>query len=312
MVPTTLLVLAAAAVGVDTGWTKLDSGGYEYIIQISPEQLESLRAGGEFGSDLPAGTGAIRSYKILVGSGPLLNQGVPLPPEAQVSYKPPVNTPKAGAKDADKGKVEANKAQTGQWRGGATTDPGREPPAQESATASRQVDSEFKLNTPKTLSERDRVHSPINAIPEAGAGSDEGDDDQSKAGNASRASKASADEPEDVGANAPETEAVEPTDKASLKFWNVFLTVLTIMLGSLIGWFGFLAWDFRNRYLELLHDLDTQSNPVEAPAERYETEHEEEEEETDDRESRRPQRSAMAYVGRKSSRHQDEDSYEEE
>lgn len=311
MVPTTLLVLAAAAVGVDTGWTKLDSGGYEYIIQISPDQLESLRSGGEFGSDLPSGTGAIRSYKILVGSGPLLNQGVPLPPEAQVNYKPPVNAPKTGANDSDKSKIEAGKAQTGEWRGPSSA-AGRERPGENPADASKQVNDEFTLRTPKALADRERQQTPINAIPAATDSGETADADQVKTGKARADTDAGADEADEVGANPPETEAVEPADKASLKFWNVFLTVLTIMLGSLIGWFGFLAWDFRNRYLELLHDLDTQSNPVEAPAERYEAEREEEEEESDVRDSRRPQRSAMAYVGRKSSRHQDEDSYEEE
>ena len=39
----TLLLVAATLFGVDVGWQKREDGGYEYIIQIEPEMLESLK-----------------------------------------------------------------------------------------------------------------------------------------------------------------------------------------------------------------------------------------------------------------------------
>jgi hypothetical protein len=37
--------IAAAALGIDVGWQPLPEGGMEYIIQIAPQTLETLKAG---------------------------------------------------------------------------------------------------------------------------------------------------------------------------------------------------------------------------------------------------------------------------
>jgi hypothetical protein len=337
MVPTTLYFLAAAAVGVDTGWQPLDSGGYEYIIQISPEQLESLRNGGEFASDLPSDSGAIRSYKIVVGRGPVVNQGVPLPPEARVALKPaatetpPVQAPPAGdtgpeLNGADgtreEKKVTAEKAQTGNRETPPRTPPNWRGAAEQSIDDAKKTlekaseDEESMLPTPPALS-GPRRNKPIGVFgseTDGAEGALRQDDEESPevSDREAKSSDETTDDAEVEGASAPETESTEPAD-SSLKFWNTFLTVLTIGLGSLIGWLGFLAWDFRNRYIELLHDLDTQAAPVEEPTERYESarEREVEDDERDEHESRRPSRSDMAYVGRKVQRHRDDDAYEE-
>ena len=63
-----VLLVAMAATGVDVGWQPLDEGGFEYIIQIEPEMLESLLAGQAIQSDLPPFLQDVRTYRIVVGN----------------------------------------------------------------------------------------------------------------------------------------------------------------------------------------------------------------------------------------------------
>lgn len=77
-----IVCLSAAVLGVDYGWQPVAGGGIEYIIQIEPELLDSLKAGHDLFSDLPAAARNIRSYRITVGSGRLPHHGEPLPPPA--------------------------------------------------------------------------------------------------------------------------------------------------------------------------------------------------------------------------------------
>jgi hypothetical protein len=67
------LILWAAVVGVDVGWQPVSGGGYEYIIQIEPEMLESLREGQEIESDIP---------HFLQDSDPAEGAEQPSPPES--------------------------------------------------------------------------------------------------------------------------------------------------------------------------------------------------------------------------------------
>jgi len=62
-----VLFVATAALGIDVGWQRLPEGGMQYIIQIEPQALESLRSGAEFGSDIPPKAGEIRSFRIFMG-----------------------------------------------------------------------------------------------------------------------------------------------------------------------------------------------------------------------------------------------------
>jgi len=71
------------------GWQQLDDGGYEYIIQIEPEMLDSLRAGRNILSDLPPALQNIRRYRITVGNEPLPHEGIP--PEL-IAGPPPAGT----------------------------------------------------------------------------------------------------------------------------------------------------------------------------------------------------------------------------
>ncbi len=75
----TLLLLGVVAVGVDVGWRELPDGGLEYIIQIDPSQLDSLRDGVPVLSSVPPGA-RVRSYRIVVGTDALPREGDLLAP----------------------------------------------------------------------------------------------------------------------------------------------------------------------------------------------------------------------------------------
>ena len=82
-----LVCLSAAALGVDYGWQPIAGGGIEYVIQIEPQMLESLKQGEGVSSALPPGAKDIRRYRIMVGDGRLPHHGEPLPVED--GEKPP-------------------------------------------------------------------------------------------------------------------------------------------------------------------------------------------------------------------------------
>ncbi len=82
------MLAAAAALGVDVGWRPLDDGGFEYIIQIEPELLDSLRDGQDILSQLPPGLLDVRRYRITVGTGPVPRIGEPEKPEASQAETP--------------------------------------------------------------------------------------------------------------------------------------------------------------------------------------------------------------------------------
>lgn len=72
-----LLLVAAAATGVDVGWQPLAGGGYEYIIQIEPQALAAMEQGRDLVSDLPPQLRDVRRYRITVGTGPVPRIGTP-------------------------------------------------------------------------------------------------------------------------------------------------------------------------------------------------------------------------------------------
>src|SRR5487761_1554116 len=76
--------LSAAVMGVDYGWQPVAGGGIEYIIQIEPELLDSLKSGHDIFSDLPTSVRNVRSYRITVGAGRLPHHGEPPPSSAVV------------------------------------------------------------------------------------------------------------------------------------------------------------------------------------------------------------------------------------
>ncbi len=74
-----VMLMATATVGIDYGWQPIAGGGFEYIIQIEPEMLDSLKKGTPIFSQLPPDYRGIRGYRITVGNGPVPNQGKPPP-----------------------------------------------------------------------------------------------------------------------------------------------------------------------------------------------------------------------------------------
>ena len=86
-----LPLLSLAVLGVDTGWTSLEGGGHEYIIQIEPELLKLMQQGKVVASDIPPELRGARRYRIVVGDGPLPGQGTA--PPRQPPEKPPAVSP---------------------------------------------------------------------------------------------------------------------------------------------------------------------------------------------------------------------------
>ena len=82
-----ILLLASVTVGVDVGWQPLAGGGFEYIIQIEPETLESLKAGNDIISEIPPELVGVRRYRITVGTGPVPRIGTP-PEVASGQFRP--------------------------------------------------------------------------------------------------------------------------------------------------------------------------------------------------------------------------------
>jgi hypothetical protein len=74
-----LFCLSAAAMGVDYGWQPVAGGGIEYIIQVDPALLDSLKAGHDLFSDLPSSVSNVRRYRITVGNERLPHHGEPPP-----------------------------------------------------------------------------------------------------------------------------------------------------------------------------------------------------------------------------------------
>jgi len=112
-----LLILTAATVlGIDVGWKNRPEGGIEYLIQIEPGTLDSLKAGVPIESDIPPQVKDVRSFRITSGKGSL-------PQES-----PRVSTPNAGS-------VAGAKPPTDPFAGARMTTPGL-PPAPVSSGAS--------------------------------------------------------------------------------------------------------------------------------------------------------------------------------
>jgi len=84
-----LACLAAAVLGIETGWRPLSDGGMEYIIQLDEQTLAALRAGQAIQSDIPPEAGIVRSYRIVVGEGKLPRVESPQTARPHASDKPP-------------------------------------------------------------------------------------------------------------------------------------------------------------------------------------------------------------------------------
>jgi hypothetical protein len=73
------VLVALAAVGVDYGWQPGADGQLEYIVQIEPSLLDSLRSGKEIASEIHPDARGVRRFRIRVGTGTLPRIGVLAP-----------------------------------------------------------------------------------------------------------------------------------------------------------------------------------------------------------------------------------------
>lgn len=93
-----LAIVAMSVVSIDVGWQPLPDGGFEYIIQIEPEVLETMKAGQDISSQLPPSLRGVRNYRITVGNAPLPHEGEPPPaPPAE----PPAAAPRSAVRPGD-------------------------------------------------------------------------------------------------------------------------------------------------------------------------------------------------------------------
>jgi len=97
-----LALVAASVIGIDVGWEELPDGGFEYIIQIEPQTLESMQKGQDITSQMPPSVQGMRGYRITVGNAQLPHQGEPPPtgpspaaPAQSESPAPASDTPPA-------------------------------------------------------------------------------------------------------------------------------------------------------------------------------------------------------------------------
>lgn len=93
-----LAIVAMSVVGIDVGWQPLPGGGFEYIIQIEPEMLETMKGGQDIASQLPPALRGVRNYRITVGNGPLPHEGEPPP---ALPANPPAAAPRSAIRPGD-------------------------------------------------------------------------------------------------------------------------------------------------------------------------------------------------------------------
>jgi hypothetical protein len=83
-----ILLLAASAVGITTGWEPLPGGGMKYIIQLEPEALEAHKTGEDLESDIDSRIHDIRSVSIRLGTGEVRRV---YPPPGKDEQKPEIS-----------------------------------------------------------------------------------------------------------------------------------------------------------------------------------------------------------------------------
>jgi len=90
---TVILGVALGIVGWTAGWQPVKSGGMEYIIQIHPQEVETILREGSIESDVPASLKDIRRYRIVFGTE--------TPPRITPPEKPPAPAAAPGGQAAE-------------------------------------------------------------------------------------------------------------------------------------------------------------------------------------------------------------------
>lgn len=82
--------LVAATLGIEVGWQRTPEGGMEYIIQLDPQTLDSLKSGQTFESDVPPAAGNFRSFRIVLGNEKLPRETPPADPPHMLRPDPDI------------------------------------------------------------------------------------------------------------------------------------------------------------------------------------------------------------------------------
>ncbi len=81
------LLLGGLLLGADVGWQPLPDGeGMEYLIQLSPQDIEAMKLGEAWMTDIPASVRNVRAYRITIGNERLqrIAPAPALPPEDEL------------------------------------------------------------------------------------------------------------------------------------------------------------------------------------------------------------------------------------
>lgn len=83
------VLLSVAVIGVDYGWQPSPDGHLEYIIQIEPGLVETMKAGSEIVSEIHPDARGVRRFRIRIGTGPLPRRGGVAPATPGQGIAPP-------------------------------------------------------------------------------------------------------------------------------------------------------------------------------------------------------------------------------
>jgi len=252
------ILVALSATGIEVGWQPLDSGGFEYTIQIEPELADTFVHGDhEIVSSVPSQID-VRQYRIVVGRGKLPRveaaagqarvRAAPqtrpaadaAPIEPQLVEEPPsraqVALPAAGAAPTEDNSLRDLPPPP-------TADP--EPPMEDLPRAT--VDADPPRDLPSNLRESiARPREPAESPP---------------APSAEVAPKLLTSRPEDTAlatqANRLQTENKRGGAAEPARPWTAFVVALVLLCCSLgaNAYLGWIAWEARSRYRQALSRL---------------------------------------------------------
>ncbi len=259
-----IVVLAATALGVEAGWTPLPDGGHQYTIQIEPALVSQLRDGNDLISEVPPHVD-VRRFRITVGSGAVARIDGPQPDNV-AQPAPPADAPEEPAVEPPAENFFAGPP--------ADNDPlGETPPADPfdnalTVPAMPDETTEQPDTVPPEATASPAADTPSDAMP-ANFDADGADaqplavaepaSDPVEASTPPRGGddSAGASEPSDAKGQAHSAEKprlegdVVPGEKPWMPF-AIAAVLLALSLGANF-YLGWIAWDWRGRYLQSLN-----------------------------------------------------------
>ncbi len=224
-----LVLVSAAVLGIEIGWEPMPEGGHEYTIQIEPNLLEVLQRGNAIVSEVPPQV-HVRRYRVTVGSGTLPR----VDGEAQPANQQPAHHPH-GENERPKEKQEHNNSFSL-----PPVESGAHDASQKVKDATDRVfDEEKTVDLPQVPAKLPFTHSPERL-----------GNQQAKFETKSDPHSAEKPSLKDVPSG---TQDEEPRP-----WWAFFISavLLCCSLGANI-FLGWMAWDFRGKYLEALDSYRT-------------------------------------------------------